>query len=58
MCGTVCEQFFKSHLKSYYFFTIPQYMNNNSKDLRITDIKQTISKSYKSIELFQKLIRF
>ena len=33
-------------------------MNNNFKDLRIADIKQTISKSYKSIELFQKLKRF
>ena len=35
-----------------------EYMNNNYKDLRATDIKQTISKSYKSIELFQKLKRF
>ena len=43
---------------SYYFFTIPQYMNNNFKDLRIADIKQTIFKSYKSIEFFQKLKRF
>ena len=33
-------------------------MNNNFKDLRIADIKQTISISYKSIELFQKLKRF
>ena len=35
-----------------------EYMNNNYKDIRVTDIKQTISKSYKSIELFQKLKRF
>ena len=33
-------------------------MNNDFRNLRITDIKQTISKSYKSIELFQKLKRF
>ena len=58
MCGTVCEQFFKFHLHILLFFTIPQYMNNDFKNLRITDIKQTISKSYKSIELFQKLKRF
>ena len=44
--------------KSHYLFSIPQYMNNNFKDLRIADIKQTISISYKSIELFQKLKRF
>ena len=30
-------------------------MNNNFKDLRIIDIKQTIPKSYKNINLFQKL---
>ena len=64
MCGTVCEQ--KQNgvfgtcvwtsliliLKSYYFFAIPQYFNHNFKDLWITDIKQTISKSYKNTELF------
>ena len=49
MCGTVCEQQWNA---------VCEYMNNNYKDIRVTDIMQTISKSYKSIKLFQKLKRF
>ena len=45
---------------SYYFFTIPQYMNNDFKNLRITDSKLFLnltrvlnfSKSWKHFDIF------